>query len=218
MSNFVYTPPAQSAICVVHKDDDLLVVSKPAGLLSVPGKGADLADCMLSRAAAAFPGALLTHRLDMDTSGLLLLAMNKRAQSFIGKHFENRLIHKTYIARVWGQVKGEAGLIDLPLCFDFENRPRHKVCYINGRPSQTRWKVIGRDELSTRVELEPLTGRSHQLRVHMKALGHPLMGDQLYAPEAAVKAAPRLCLHAYELKLHHPNGGKLVEFRDECSF
>jgi tRNA pseudouridine32 synthase/23S rRNA pseudouridine746 synthase len=214
VSNFVYSPPAQNAICVVHKDDDLLLVSKPAGLLSVPGKPLELADCMLTRAQAAFPEALLTHRLDMDTSGLLLLAMNKRAQGLIGKHFEGRLIHKTYIARLWGQVKGESGTVDLPLCFDFENRPRQKVCYINGRPSQTNWRVIGRDDISTRVALEPLTGRSHQLRVHMKALGHPILGDPLYAPEEAQKAAPRLCLHAYALKLHHPSGGKLVEFED----
>lgn len=199
-------------------DDDLLVTSKPAGLLSVPGKPAELADCMLSRAAAAFPGALLTHRLDMDTSGLLLLAMNKRAQGLIGQHFERRLIHKTYIARVWGSVKGERGTIDLPLCFDFENRPRQKVCFINGRPSQTNWRVIGRDANSTLMELEPLTGRSHQLRVHMKALGHPIVGDPLYAPPDAQAAAPRLLLHAHALKLHHPSGGQMVEFRDECPF
>lgn len=171
-------------------DDDLLVVSKPAGLLSVPGKGEDLTDCMLTRAEHAFPGALLTHRLDMDTSGLLLLAMNKRAQGIIGKHFEKRLIHKTYIARVWGQVKGESGLIDLPLCFDFENRPRQKVCYINGRASQTKWRVLARDERSTLMELEPLTGRSHQLRVHMKSLGHPIMGDPALRAVGGARSCP----------------------------
>lgn len=218
MGNFVYSPPAQAAICVVHKDDDLLVVSKPVGLLSVPGKGEELADCMAARASQAFPGALITHRLDMDTSGLLLMAMNKRAQGLIGKHFEKRLIHKTYIARVWGSVKGENGLIDLPLCFDFENRPRQKVCYINGRPSQTKWQVISRDDQSTLMRLEPLTGRSHQLRVHMKALGHPIMGDPLYAPAEAQNAAPRLLLHAHALKLHHPTGGDIIEFVDECPF
>jgi tRNA pseudouridine32 synthase/23S rRNA pseudouridine746 synthase len=202
----------------VYKDDDLLVVSKPAGLLSVPGKPAELADCMLTRAASAFPGALLTHRLDMDTSGLLLLAMNKRAQGVIGKHFERRLIHKTYIARIWGRPEKNSGTIDLPLCFDFENRPRQKVCFINGRPSQTNWKVLERDETSTLVELEPLTGRSHQLRVHMLSMGHPIIGDPLYAPEAAQQAAPRLLLHAQALKLHHPGTGQIVDFEDACPF
>lgn len=203
-------------------DDDLLVVSKPAGLLSVPGKPVELADCMMSRAAAAFPGALLTHRLDMDTSGLLLMAMNKRAQGLIGKHFENRLIKKTYIARVWGQMQKDSGLIDLPLCFDFENRPRQKVCFINGRASQTKWRVLDRDAVSTRVELEPLTGRSHQLRVHMLSAGHPIMGDPLYAPEAAREGVGRLLLHAHRLSLHHPSsgpsGGQIVEFEDICPF
>lgn len=199
-------------------DDDLLVVSKPSGLLSVPGKPAELADCMVNRAKAAFPNALLTHRLDMDTSGLLLLAMNKRAQGLIGKHFENRLIKKTYIARVWGRMEKDSGLIDLPLCFDFENRPRQKVCFINGRPSQTKWRVMERDAVSTLVELEPLTGRSHQLRVHMLSSGHPIMGDALYAPPEAREGMPRLLLHAHRLALHHPGSGQVVEFEDICPF
>ena len=215
---FVYNPPQYRALCVAYMDDDLLVLSKPSGLLSVPGKGPDLQDSLEIRAKAAFPQALLTHRLDRGTSGIMVMAMNRRAQGLIGKHFERRLIRKSYIARVWGHVEGESGEIDEPLICDWPNRPKQKICYENGKPAQTSWRVIGRDEISTRIELKPHTGRSHQLRVHMLHLGHPILGDELYAPEEAVKAAPRLQLHAHTLTLHHPNDGTLVTFTDPCEF
>lgn len=215
---YIYTPPMHPYISVVHMDEDLLVLSKPSGLLSVPGKHPAYADCMESRAREAYPQALVTHRLDRSTSGLMLMALNKRAQSQIGKHFEARLIGKIYIARVWGQVQGESGLIDLPLRADWPNRPKQRVDYERGKPSQTEWRVLERDAVSTRMELKPLTGRSHQLRMHMLSTGHPILGDTLYAHDDARGAAPRLQLHAQSLTLHHPRSNKLVTFTDLCPF
>ena len=212
-----YDPP-QDPLCVVHRDDDLLVLNKPSGLLSVPGRRPEHHDCLENRAKAAFPQALLTHRLDCDTSGLMLMAMNKRAQSLIGKHFERRLIHKTYIARVAGSPKEDEGFIDLPLRCDWPNRPLQMVCYEHGKPSQTAWKVLERGGDSTLVQLNPITGRSHQLRVHMLALGHPILGECFYAPEEVFRASPRLLLHAHSLEIHHPEGGKRVQYSAETPF
>ncbi len=223
-----YNPPMHRALSVVYMDDDLLVLSKPSGLLSVPGRHADCYDSLEIRAKKAFPGALLTHRLDGDTSGLMVMARNKRAQSLIGKHFQRRLIAKTYIAVVYGHVQGESGLIDLPLRCDWPNRPRQMVCYEHGKPSQTEWKVLERGVSEdgvqwSRMELKPLTGRSHQLRVHMLSLdkengGHPILGDELYADPVALNAAPRMLLHAQSLSLHHPKDGELVTFEDKAEF
>lgn len=213
-----YDPPHFPYLCVLHKDADLLVISKPSGLLSVPGKPEGHQDSVQSRAEAAFPGALLVHRLDRDTSGIIIMAMNRRAQASFGKQFERRRTQKTYIARVWGDLaasqNAQSGRVDLPLCVDWPNRPLHHVSHENGRPAQTDWRIIGGDAHSTLVELSPITGRSHQLRVHMRALGHPILGDDLYAHDEARNAAPRLLLHAQSLALHHPEDGQLITFTD----
>jgi tRNA pseudouridine32 synthase/23S rRNA pseudouridine746 synthase len=213
-----YLPPHAPYVCVLHRDEDLLVLSKPSGLLSVPGKAPELSDCLETRAKAAFPQALLTHRLDRGTSGIMVMAMNKRAQAILGNHFERRLIHKIYIARVHGHVRDDSGTIDLPLCVDWPNRPVQKVCFQNGRAAKTDWRVIERGDYngaaSTLVELSPLTGRSHQLRVHMLSLGHPILGDSLYATGEALEAAPRLMLHAQSITLNHPKDGQRVTFED----
>lgn len=213
----VYEPPTEP-LKIVHEDAHLLVLNKPAGLLSVPGRGEHLADCMASRAIEMFPEALVVHRLDMDTSGIFVMALRKDVQAHIGKQFERRKTQKLYIADVWGMPEQESGLVDLPLRCDWENRPRQMVCHEQGKASQTRWSVIDEHAHGARLRLEPITGRTHQLRVHMMALGHPILGDCFYAHKDARAAASRLHLHAQSLTLHHPESGDLITFEDEVRF
>ena len=212
-----YAPP-DTPLDVIHRDHALLVVNKPAGLLSVPGKGAHLADCLLSRVQAAFPEALLVHRLDRDTSGVIAFALTQAAQRHLGLQFERRHVKKTYVARVWGHVAEDTGTVDLPLAVDWPNRPRQKVDPEHGRAAQTDWRVVRREEGgTTRLRLYPHTGRSHQLRVHMATLGHPILGDPLYA-DGPARDAPRLMLHAESLRLRHPDGGKGMTFSAKAPF
>ncbi len=212
-----YNPPTDP-LTILHQDSDLLVLSKPSGLLSVPGKAADHADSLETRARADFPEALLVHRLDLETSGVFVMALNKAAQANLGKQFERRKTQKTYIARVWGRPEEDEGHIDLPLRCDWDNRPRQMVCYEHGKPAQTDWRAIGHDDNTTRLSLSPITGRSHQLRVHMAEIGHPILGDPFYAPEDVFEAADRLQLHALSLTIHHPKDGELITFKDPCPF
>lgn len=215
MNGKAYNPPLDMGLDIIHRDDDLLVLDKPSGLLSVPGKNPDLADCLEARVQSIFPGALIVHRLDRDTSGVFVMAMNAGAQRHLGLQFERRHLTKSYQAIVSGRVEPDEGEIDLPLIADWPNRPLQKVCHDAGKPALTRWRVISRTETSTRLELTPHTGRSHQLRVHLKELGHPILGDPLYGDAAA---APRLLLHAHTLVVHHPTGGKRTEFCAELPF
>lgn len=217
MSEFQYTPPDEP-LKIVHRDHDVLVVDKPAGLLSVPGRGAHMADCLLARVQAAFPEALLVHRLDLDTSGIIVFALTPNAQRHLGLQFEKRQTKKTYIARVWGQVTEKSGMVDLPLCVDWPNRPRQHVDHENGRAAQTEWHVLKHEpDNITRLRLLPITGRSHQLRVHMKEIGHPILGDPFYS-EGPARAFPRLMLHAQNLRFRHPDGGKGLSFSAKCPF
>ncbi len=216
MTEFVYNPP-NTPLELIHEDHELLVVNKPAGLLSVPGKGDHLKDCLISRLQAAFPEALLVHRLDMDTSGVIVFARTPAAQRHLGLQFEKRMMKKSYLALVWGQVDGKEGVIDLPLIVDWPNRPLQKVCHETGRAAVTEWKVLRHDETSTRMRLFPQTGRSHQLRVHMRELGHPILGDPFYATGPA-RDFPRLMLHAETLRLRHPDGGRGMTFRAKNAF
>ena len=211
-----YTPP-DTPLDVVHEDHEILLLDKPAGLLSVPGKGEHLADCLLTRAQAAFPTALLVHRLDRDTSGIMVFALTQHAQRHLGLQFEHRRTKKTYVARVHGKLEPKTGTVDLPLCADWPNRPRQMVDHENGRPALTDWRVQRYGEGETRVRLMPRTGRSHQLRVHMLALGHPILGDPFYA-EGEVRDYPRMMLHSEELRLLHPDGGKGMSFRAPAPF
>ncbi len=211
-----YNPP-QDPLVVLHEDAQLLVLDKPAGLLSVPGKGAHLADCLISRAQAAFPDALLVHRLDRDTSGVMVFAMTPAAQRHLGLQFEKRQVKKTYVARVWGQLEPKDGTVDAPLIVDWPNRPRQKIDWDTGKPAVTNWKVQRYEDHATRVRLFPQTGRSHQLRVHMLSLGHPILGDPFYATGEALDA-PRLMLHATELRLRHPEGGRGMRFVSKPPF
>lgn len=216
MTEVVYSPP-NTPLELIHEDHELLVVNKPAGLLSVPGKGDHLKDCLITRLQAAFPEALLVHRLDMDTSGVIVFARTPAAQRHLGLQFEKRMMKKSYLALVWGQVDGKEGVIDLPLIVDWPNRPLQKVCHETGRAAVTEWKVLRHDETSTRMRLFPQTGRSHQLRVHMRELGHPILGDPFYATGPA-RDFPRLMLHAETLRLRHPDGGRGMTFRAKNPF
>ncbi len=211
-----YDPP-QGEIPVLYEDADLLVVDKPAGLLSVPGKGEDLQDCLLSRLERAFPTVRLVHRLDRDTSGVMIFALTPHAQRHLGNQFETRKTKKTYLARLHGHLEPATGEVDLPLIVDWPNRPRQMVCHETGKPALSGWKVLKSGEGETRVRLFPHTGRSHQLRVHTLALGHPILGDTLYAPETADQY-PRMMLHAEELRVNHPESGKGMKFRAPAPF
>lgn len=202
-----YHPP-HGAIDYLHIDDAIIAINKQAGLLSVPGRGPEKADCAVSRIEADYPIALIVHRLDMATSGILLFARSKDVQRRLSKQFENGNVAKRYTAKVWGQPDPTSGLIDQPLMTDWPNRPKQMIDLENGKPSQTRYETESTQPGGTaRLTLTPLTGRSHQLRVHMLSIGHPILGDQLYAHEAARTAAPRLCLHAEEINFIHPHTG-----------
>ena len=205
-----YAPP-EGPLAIIHADHEVLVVEKPAGLLSVPGKGPELADCLLSRVEAVFPDALLVHRLDRDTSGVMVFALTSHAQRHLGLQFEKRKVKKTYVARVSGVVASDKGRVELPLAVDWPNRPLQKVDHETGREAITEWRVLRRGADETRIRLFPETGRSHQLRVHMREIGHPILGDPLYASGAA-RQYERLMLHAEALRFRHPDGGKGVTF------
>lgn len=188
-------------------DDEVVVIDKPSGLLSVPGKTPDLDDCVEARAKAWLPSAHIVHRLDMDTSGLIILARSKRGQRDLSKQFEQREIAKTYMAIIWGGPEADEGVIDLPLIANWPRRPLQKVCHETGKRAVTHWQVVRREARTTLVRLTPETGRSHQLRVHMLSLGHPIIGDPFYAEGTALAASPRLELHATELGWRCPGDG-----------
>ena len=204
----------------LYLDDSMLVVDKPSGLLAVPGRGEAGLDNQASRVQAAVADALVVHRLDMSTSGLLLFARGKDMQRRLSHAFAQREVHKEYIAVVDGLVDTEHGEIDLPLLTDWPNRPKQKVDFADGKPALTRYTVLERDAArgTTRLRLEPVTGRSHQLRVHLLALGHPIAGDALYAPPEALAKAPRLLLHAQSLALPHPVDGRPMRFHSPAPF
>lgn len=214
----LYLPPPDGP-AVVHADAQLVVVDKPAGLLSVPGRGEHLRDCATTRVQARWPDALTVHRLDMATSGLLVLGRGAEAQRRLSAAFATRQVEKTYVALVDGHPAADAGEMAWPLACDWPNRPRQIVDPLHGKPALTRWRVLERraDGCSL-VELAPVTGRSHQLRVHLMTLGHPILGDTLYAPPAVRERSPRLLLHAQGLRLPHPSDGRPLGFSCPAAF
>ncbi|NMM75246.1 RluA family pseudouridine synthase [Acidovorax sp. SRB_24] len=220
----VIEPHGAPAITCLHADDSLLVLVKPAGLLCVPGRGADKQDCLSARAQQRWPGALVVHRLDMATSGLVLMARSAGVQRALSQAFAERHVEKRYQAVVQGCMAAPAGgawgSIDLPIAADWERRPLRVVDAAHGKPSQTRWRVLGHDAAAqtTRLELEPVTGRTHQLRVHLAALGHPILGDALYADAATAARTPRLLLHATRLAFAHPESGAWVQYALPADF
>lgn len=214
--------PDSRTLEIVHADASLLVLDKPGGLLAVPGRGPDKQDCVAARAQAHYPDARVVHRLDMDTSGLMVMARGAAAQRELSRAFAARSVHKCYLAVVAGHVEPPAdewGCIDLPLVCDWPNRPRQIVDHAVGKPSLTRWRVLEHAAAgTTRVELEPVTGRSHQLRVHLAEIGHPILGDPLYAPAALRTCVPRLMLHAWRLAFAHPASGEPLVFERPAPF
>jgi len=215
----IYSPPPDTGLQIIFVDAYLLVVDKPAGLLSVPGRGPDKADCLASRVQARFADALVVHRLDMGTSGLLILARGEAMQSQLFRQFRERQVDKRYEAVVDGLLAEAAGEVSLPLICDWPNRPRQKVDFDIGKPSLTKFRRLEHDpeRQTSRVELEPVTGRSHQLRVHMAALGHPILGDELYGTDDDSRAG-RLLLHATDLALAHPATGTDLRFHSAPPF
>ena len=211
-----YNPP-QDPLTVLHDDHEVVLVNKPNRLLSVPGKGPDLTDCLIARVQAVFPTALLVHRLDRDTSGVMIFALTPHAQRHLGLQFEKRQTKKTYVARVSGELADKTGTVDLPLIVDWPNRPKQMVDHENGKQAVTDWRVMRSGNDETRVRLMPKTGRSHQLRVHMLAIGHPILGDPFYATGPA-RDHPRLMLHSETLQFRHPDGGKGVRITAKCPF
>lgn len=217
MPNYAYNPP-DVPLDILHRDSAILVVNKPAGLLSVPGKDPGKEDCLIARLQKAFPETLLVHRLDCDTSGVMVFAMNRAAQGNLGQQFEKRQTKKIYVARLAGHLEPAEGRVELPLCVDWPNRPRQHVNYEHGKAAITDYRVIRHDGKTTRVRLMPQTGRSHQLRVHMMELGHPILGDLIYAEGPARLDYPRMMLHAESLRIRHPETGKSQTFSAPVPF
>ena len=208
-----------SQVRFVHQDEHILLVSKPTLLLSVPGRAEDNRDCLITRLQDnGYPEARIVHRLDWETSGLIILARDADTHRELSRQFHDRETEKAYTALCWGQPELDSGRIELPLRYDPPTKPRHVVDHEQGKHALTFWRVLERHVEHCRVELTPITGRSHQLRVHMLAIGHPLLGDGLYAHEQALKAYPRLCLHASMLAFTHPASGERLRFHDPAPF
>ena len=220
MGNFCYTPPVDTGLDILYQDELLIAVNKPSGLLSVPGRGADKQDCMITRTQQRFTDALTVHRLDMETSGILLFARNKTVHRLLSRAFQEREVEKQYTAVIAGALEREVGEVNLPLICDWPNRPRQKVDHEVGKPSLTRYQRLSYDAVldATRVALSPVTGRSHQLRVHMLSLGHAILGDPLYAPPDVKAKAARLQLHANKMLIQHPVSGEPLQLYSEPPF
>lgn len=195
-----------------------MVLNKPSGLLTCPGKGEHLADSLLSRVQQQYPLAQLVHRLDLSTSGVVVIALRRKAEKVLKQQFAERKVQKRYLAVVWGQLQQPQGTTDYPLLADADNLPKQKVCLQHGKTSVTHYRLIKQFPAYALLELRPVTGRSHQLRVHMQTLGHPILGDAFYAHDLALNAAPRLLLHAAELQFLHPYSGKPLTFQADTDF
>ncbi|QIB66433.1 pseudouridine synthase [Kineobactrum salinum] len=207
-------PHSQEPIAILYRDEHLLLVRKPHLLLSIPGRHPLNRDCLITRLQQDFPTASIVHRLDLDTSGIMVIALDKPSHAHISRQFQQRRVHKTYEAVVYGRVAVGRGEVNLPIACDWERRPLQKICHQSGREALTRFEVMERGSDRSRLLLAPVTGRSHQLRIHMRELGHPILGCDMYAHEAALAMAPRLLLHATSLELQHPVTGELL--RGEC--
>lgn len=208
-----------SNIPVLYQDADLLVVNKPTLLLSVPGRADDNKDCLITRLQQnGYPEALVVHRLDWETTGLMVLARSPRIHAELSRLFRERRVQRRYQALCWGRLPGQAGQIELPMRYDPPRKPRQIVDWIHGKPALTFWRLLEQHDNHGRVELTPHTGRSHQLRVHLNSLGHPILGDPLYAHARALQAAPRLCLHASELAFEHPGNSRPLHVHCPADF
>ena len=215
---FTYRPPKEPFLEVLFEDEHLLLVNKPSGLLSVRGRREEHQDSVQARAESLYPFVGIVHRLDMSTSGLMLLAKTSGALKQLHRQFSERKVSKIYLAKVFGIPENKKGVINLPLITDWPNRPKQKVCYEMGKPSETVFRVLEENNEFSLLELTPVTGRSHQLRVHLAELGHPILGDKFYAHDTAYKASPRLALHAFHLAFQHPDSNLPMAFSSEPDF
>ncbi len=242
--DFIYQPPMSPYLDILYQDKDLVIINKSSGLLTVPGRLPEHQDCLQNRVLRVLPTATIVHRLDMATSGLLIMALNKPAHVAISRQFEHREISKTYLARVYGEIAEQSGEVNLPLICDWPNRPKQMVDHQRGKKALTLYKVLSYEQKAvsekqqavrdkqeesaqqviddchqtTLVELSPVTGRSHQLRVHMLALGHPILGDRLYAHPSALGLSKRLQLHAQHITFKQPTTGEQLNFSAPCPF
>ncbi|MCW8825872.1 MAG: RluA family pseudouridine synthase [Gammaproteobacteria bacterium] len=216
----IYNPPVNNGLDIIYQDDAILVLNKPSGLLSVPGRGEEKRDSLATRVQAEYADALIVHRLDMSTSGLMVMARNKQVHRQMSLLFQEKQVYKKYIAVADGIIETPLGEIDLPLLTDWPNRPKQKVDYELGKPSLTRFRVLEKNSSAqwTRVELEPETGRTHQLRVHLLSIGHPILGDMLYGNENVIKKSKRLLLHAALLSFIHPLTKEQMMFESDIPF
>lgn len=213
-------PLCREQVRVLFEDDFFIIINKPAFLLSIPGRHPLNKDCMITRIQRDYPGACTVHRLDLDTSGIMLVPITKRAQSSLARQFQERTIDKTYTAVVYGIVEDDEGSIELPIIADWPNRPKQKICFKDGKHALTHYRVLERDHENnrTRMELKPVTGRSHQLRIHMRELGHPILGCDMYAHEEALAMSERLLLHATTISFNHPVIGDRMTWRSDPEF
>ncbi|RYV03415.1 bifunctional tRNA pseudouridine(32) synthase/23S rRNA pseudouridine(746) synthase RluA [Shewanella sp. OPT22] len=216
--DFVYNPPTVPWLDILYQDKDIIVVNKPSGLLSVPGRDPKHSDSIWTRVKMLHPNAQIVHRLDMATSGIMVVALRKKAESELKRQFRDRETQKIYYARVVGHIKQQSGEVNLPLICDWPNRPKQKVDHQVGKPSLTYFDVISYDPHSTLVKLTPITGRSHQLRVHMMAIGHPILGDGFYADTVGKRLRPRLNLHAQSLSIKQPYSQEELVFSTRIPF
>ncbi|WAJ70861.1 RluA family pseudouridine synthase [Catenovulum adriaticum] len=217
MQKFIYKPP-QAPLQIIYQDDALLVINKPSGLLSNPGRAPETQDCALTRLQKQFPQVFLVHRLDCETSGILLFAKTKAAEIHLKKQFEARQTQKTYLAEVAGTPQPLSGIMDWPLIADKTRVPLQKVALDSGKKALTHYRVLQIHPASSLIELKPVTGRTHQLRVHLLTLGHAILGDNFYAPKSIKNASDRLCLHAMHLQITHPETNQLIEFHCPANF
>ncbi len=217
MPNFIYHPPTHPTE-ILFDDKEIIIVNKPSGLLSVPGRLPEHQDNLIGRMQESFGKLHCVHRLDMDTSGIMILARNKKALSHLSKQFQNRSIKKVYQAIVWGVPEPATGEINLPLITDWPNRPRQKICHDTGKSSQTKYRLLKQIQGKGYLAIYPVTGRSHQIRIHLQAIGHPILGCRFYAHQNALNAADRLCLHASEINFEHPIHMKKIKINCAASF
>jgi len=220
LDSLAILPPCLDDIEILHQEPGFLIINKPSGLLSVPARHPANRDSVLVRMQSLYRAASIVHRLDFDTSGILVIPLSPACLSEISKQFQSRRVSKTYTAVVAGIVKKEAGIIDLPIAADMENRPKYKICAATGKESTTEYKLLGVDEIeqTSRLSLHPITGRSHQLRLHLQAIGHPILGDVFYADEISQLKSPRLLLHATEIQFYHPDTKLPVIFNSSVPF
>jgi tRNA pseudouridine32 synthase/23S rRNA pseudouridine746 synthase len=218
MNDFLYNPPTEPWLDTVYQDKDMIVFNKPAGILSVPGRDVERHDSIYSRLLTLHPNSHTVHRLDLATSGIIIFALRKDAERALKIQFQERETKKVYYARVFGHIKEKNGCIDFPLIKDIENPPKHKVDLVSGKQCKTFYEVVSYGERSTLVKLMPVTGRTHQLRLHMMALGHPILGDDFYADPTSLAMSARLLLHASEITIRHPYTKKTVCFEVAVPF